>query len=1055
MPSIHFSINNPLLVNLSLVIVMVMGVLAWYSLPQEIFPTIELDMVSINTTYEGASPAEVEQQVSLPIEEKFEDSQDIDYISSTSSEGNSSVYIKLKPGSDVDDFMSEARTLLDSVGDLPELADEPELLRLRARFPVITLTLYGSISHAELYRLAEDVRHQMQQIQGVANVGMAGNREWELWVVVDPHELAALNISLDRIMLSLRNNLRDQPGGSIKSSEGDIRLRGKGVAPEPALIEDIVLLTNANGGQLKLRDIATVSRRFEEAQTYARFNGKPSVNLTVTKTSGASTIEVSRRVHELGDELKRSLPESVYIGLHTDMSAYVKTRLNVVKSSGLVGLVLVLLSLYLLLNFRVALITALGIPVSFLFAIILLYYLDYTINMVSLFAFLIVLGMIVDDAIIVTENVYRHMEMGEDNISAAIKGASEVFWPVVVSTFTTIAAFLPMFSIGSTLGEFIKVIPVVVCCALLGSLLEAFVVLPSHAAHFLKLQKTRSWINWKLLLDRYGEMLRWSVMNRYTVSSLSVAMLIIALAYAYTRLPYEQFGDVEIGQFFVNIEAPNTYSLEDSLALSKKLESVVLDTIREDELQTLLTNVGYSIIDPQRSKRGSNVIQLIIDLKKTVAEGFIDKWVAPIVSLNFSNHGTRVRSTTDIINAIRQEFQQFSGIKRMSILRPQGGPAGDDIEIGIASSDINVMQAKADEIRDYLRRMPGVKDVQHDQEPGKLEYKYRLNDRGKRLGLSQSQLADVVRTGFLGNEVVYVTSHDKRIPVRLIFPETMRQQSSSLAELPIVLADGRTVYLGDVAEISIGRGLNQIRRRDNRRMAKITAEVDSSITTPLVVTRQISKEFSPNTVNAGYSLLFMGEKKDADEAFSGMYDALLISAIIIFFMLTALFKSLLDPIVVMVAIPFGMIGVVIGHAIFGYNLQFLSIVGMLALSGIIVNDSLILIDFIKKKRAEGLDRIHAVVEAGKVRARPIVLTTITTFLGVSPLIFFSTGQTKFLAPMAVSLGFGLVFATGLILLALPCFYLIADDFSVRFYRMFGKVLTEDKQSIAASYKKTE
>jgi len=331
MLGIRFSINNPLLVNLSLIIVIVIGVIAWYSLPQEIFPTIELDMISINTTYEGASPAEVEQQVSLPIEEEFEDSQDIDYISSTSSEGNSSVYIKLKPGSDVDDFMAYARTLLDSVGDLPELADKPELLRLRTRFPVITLTLYGGISHAEMYRLAEDVRHQMQQIPGVANVSMAGNRQWELWVVVDPHELAALNISLDRIMLSLRNNLRDQPGGSIKSSEGDIRLRGKGVAPEPAFIEDIVLLTNANGGQLKLRDIAKVSRRFEEAQTYARFNGKPSVNLIVTKTSEASTIEVSRRVHELREELKRSLPESVMIGLHTDMSTYVKTRLNVVK----------------------------------------------------------------------------------------------------------------------------------------------------------------------------------------------------------------------------------------------------------------------------------------------------------------------------------------------------------------------------------------------------------------------------------------------------------------------------------------------------------------------------------------------------------------------------------------------------------------------------------------------------------------------------------------------------------------------------------------------------
>lgn len=1039
MSIIQFSLRNPLLVNLSLILLCIIGVLAWKKLPQEIFPVVDLDMISIVTEFEGASPAEVEQQVTIPIEEEFEDSQDIDFISSINKESFSSIFIKLKPGANVDDFIRDTRTILDRVDDLPDTAKEPELNRIRTRFPVITLTLYGDLSKGDLYEYAELARRRMQQVEGVASVGMAGEREWEIWVEIDPHELAALQIPLLQINAALRNNLVDQPGGSIKSNEGDIRLRGKGVEPDPEAIKQIVLRTNANGGELRLGDVARVIRRFEEPQTYARFNGKPSVNLTVTKTADASTIRISEAIRAMSKELDREFPGSINVGYHTDMSVYVETRLNLVKSSGMIGLVLVLLSLYLLLNFRAAAITAFGIPVAFLFAVICLYYFDYTINMVSLFAFLIVLGMIVDDAIIVTENIYRHMEEGMAPAEAAALGSREVVGPVVVSTLTTIAAFLPMFAIGGILGEFIKVIPVVVCCALIGSLIEAFAVLPSHASELLRVEKKKPKFDWKPLLEKYGRLLRWSAINRYFFAVLSICVMLISLSYAATRFPFQLFGDVEIGQFFLNIETPNTYSLEDSLELAEQLEGRINDIMSDDELRTLLTNVGISIIDFNRNKTGSNIIQFVVDLEKPVPESFIEKWITPIVSMDFGVTGVRERTADAIINEIREDFVRIPGVDRLSILKPNAGPAGDDIELGIVSSDLALLQKMATEISDYMKRIPGVNDVVHDQDPGKLEYKYQLNERGKRLGLTQNELASAVRSGYLGNEIVHVTWNEKRIPVRVIYPENLREQSTSLKNLPIILETGETVYLADVADIGIGRGLNQIRRRDTQRMAKITADVDSNITTPSEVTRQIQQTFgTPEGYGEGYSLLFLGEKKRAEDSFSGMNQALLIALVVIFFMLTALFKSLLDPLVVMFAIPFGFIGVVIGHAVFEYNLQFLSAVGMLALSGIIVNDSLIMVDFIKRRRREGMDRIDAVVSAGMVRARPILLTTITTFLGVSPLIFFATGQTAFLSPMAVSLGFGLLFATMLILLTLPCFYLIADDIRVRFFDFFKK-----------------
>ncbi|MEJ2394390.1 MAG: efflux RND transporter permease subunit [Candidatus Thiodiazotropha sp.] len=1024
---IDFSIRNPLVVNLLLVIVLLAGVLSWYAMPQEMFPVVEQDKVSIKTLFEGASPDEVERQVSLPIEQELEGLADIDVISSTSNEGLSSILIDLKSGSDVDDFMRKVRTALDQVDDLPLEAEEPELARLETRFPVISVSLFGAIARGELYAIAEDIEDELVQLPGVASVGVAGDREWEVWVEVDPQVLAARQVSLNQIALALRENLRDLPGGTLKSSGGDIRLRGMGVPPDPEQMAAIVLRSNDNGGQLRLGDLARVDLRLEETQTLGRFNGKPSVNLTINKTGQASTIEVAKLVRDFVDKRQQSLPAGVKLGLFSDLSVYVKNRLETVKSSGIVGLTLVLLSLYLMLNFRVAFITALGIPVSFLVAVITLYMLGYSINMVSLFAFLIALGLIVDDAIIVNENIYRHLEMGETPGGAALLGTKEVYWPVVASTTTTIAAFMPMFAIGGTMGAFISVIPVVVSASLLGSLLEAFGVLPSHAKEYLRTARQRKTgrIDWSALNRRYTQLLRKSLDYRYPVAMLSIGILAIAIAFAVTRIPFLLFGHVDVGQFFVNVEAPSTYSIEDASRLADKLEQTMMETLSDDELDTLLTNVGVMFIDFHRIKMGSRYIQMIVDLKKQKPKGFIERWISPLVSLQFRWEGSRERDSKAVINEVREKLQQIPGIQRLSILRPQGGPAGADVEIGLLGESVDRLSDQAEVMRAFIARMPGVADARHDMDPGKLEYRYELNERGRQLGLTQNDLADAVRTGFLGLKLAYVSWRDKRIPVRLIYNDELRHDAGALNRLPITLDDGRTVYLGDVATIGEARGYNSINRRNLHRLATITAEVDANIITPNDVLDRVKQEFA--TLPEGQRLIFLGEKKKAEESMAGMKRAMIIALAIIFFILAALFKSLLDPLVVMFAIPFGAIGVIFGHILFGYHLQFLSLIGFLALTGIVVNDSLILIDFAKRLRHKGWERKDALVEAGRVRIRPILLTSATTFLGISPLIFFATGQTAFLSPMAVSLGFGLLFATLLILLALPCFYLIADD----------------------------
>ncbi len=1029
MPVVRYAIDNPLITNLMLVLVFIAGVLSWFSMPQEMFPVIELDRISIVTEYEGAAPVEVERQVTVPIEEELDSLADVDTVLSTSSEGLSNILIKLKPGSDVDEVLDDVRSLMDRIIDLPAEAEEPQVRRVETRFPVISMAVYGDVSPEVLYDTADDIKRRLLAIPGVASAQPAGVREWELWVEVDPNRLAVYRVTLDEVANALRQNLTDLPGGSIKAREGDILLRGVGLNPDPAHVKELPIRRNASGGVLRLGEVADVSVRFEEARSVGRYNGQPSANITVTKTPDSSTIEVSNRVRELSEQLRAELPPSIKTGVFSDLSIYVKNRLNTVKSSGVVGLVLVLLSLYLFLNFRVALITAMGIPVAFLIAVIGMNYLGHTINMVSLFAFLIALGMIVDDAIIVTENIYRHMEMGKAPRDAALIGTREVMGPVIASTATTIAAFLPVFAIGGTMGAFVAVIPVVVSCALLGSLWEAFAVLPSHATEMLKIKdESQRSGKWEALLTRYGTALRWAVMNRYFVAVLTVGALVIFMIIAATRVPFQLFGHVETGQFFVNVEAPNTYSLEDSVEMAARLEKVFNEVIEEQELESLLTNVGVTFIDFNTIRFGSKYIQFMVDLKRQRPQGFIETWITPVVSLTFSWEGERERDTEIIINLLRERLQQEPGIQRLLILRPQGGPAGADVEVGVAGKEIKRLLEYGDELSDFLKTTPGVYDVRIDMEEGKLEYQYIINERGRQLGLTQLQLANAVRRGFQGQEVAYVNWGSERIPVRLIYNAAMREQAERLERLPVVLADGRMMILGDVADIKIGRSVEAIKHRDMDRLVTVTAEVDSNVTTGLAVSKLIETRFASMEKEApGYSLVFLGEKREASESMQDMMRALVIALSVIFFILAVLFRSLFDPFVVMFAIPFGLIGVVVGHIVLGEHLQFLSMLGFLALSGIVVNDSLILIEFAKRLRSEGWERLDAVVEAGRVRMRPILLTSITTFLGVSPLIFFATGQAAFLSPMAISLGFGLLFATILILLALPCFYLIADD----------------------------
>ena len=1053
---VEYFIKNPIITNFLLLSVVVVGILSWRAMPQEMFPVIESDTISIDTEYEGAPPVEVERQLTIPIEDEVDDISEIDELQSVSLEGISRIYLDLKPGVDVEEVVRSVEIEVDSIEDLPLDIETPRISRRKSNFPVISVSVYGDVSEAELIRASEIVKQAIQKVEGVGGVNIAGERDTEVWVVVDPYDIAAKEVSLEEIRNALAENLGDRPGGSLSALEGDIQLRGMSVADNVQAVKDIAIRTNRDGGQLRVGDIADVEMTLETVQTQGRFSGLQSLNLVITKDVRASTNDIAAEVRRLiKEEIPALLPAAIQVGYHNDFSVYIDTRLKTVFSSGLIGLVLLLGSLYLLLNFRVALITAFGIPISFLVAVISIYYLGFTINMVSLFAFLIALGMIVDDAIIVTENIHHYVEEGMPVRQAALRGTREIVAPVLAATLTTVIAFLPLLAIGGRMGEFVKVIPVVVSAALIGSLLEAFFVLPSHANLFLK-ARTRlkslsvgaaavgssvspsaddkqGFVDWKKLLKPYENYLRWGLRNRYFVFVAASCVLVLALIILTTRIPFQLFGHIEVDEFFVNIEAPSNYSIEETEELSTLVEKEIYTVFdgHEYELKTMLSNIGVLLSGrggSRQSKVGDNYFQFVVSLNKQEPQTFVERFIVPLVSFKFDEQGSRKRNVEEIIVLIRERVSGMSGVKRFSIVRPEAGPAGADIEISIAGSDLERLQDRAEEMIDYLRGIVGVYDVQHDMDRGKLEVRYQLNERGQRLGLTQRQVADALRTGYLGVKAVYVNWGDERYPVRVIFDEEIRNDSNRLMQLPLTLADGRVVYLNEVATIKLDRSFNRLTRLDGRRIVTITGEVDSEELTPFQVYGQVGRQFGPLYDQLPeYDMVFRGAKKRADDSFRGIRVAGIVAVMGIFLILLVLFRTLREPALILLTVPFGFIGVIIGHALLGYNLQFVSIVGLVALSGIIVNDSLIMLNQVKKHREQGYSCEEAVVSASYRRARPIILTTITTFLGVSPLIFFATGQTKFLSPMAISLGFGLVFATVLILTVLPCLYMITED----------------------------
>ncbi len=1014
---IEFSVRNPVTVNLLTLFVLGAGIATYFRMHRELFPEFSRQAVQITTQFTGASPEEVENLITAKIEEEMTDLDELDEMLSISQEGRSEILLKFQPETDMNRALNDVRAALDDVTDLPGEADDPQVREVKSTFPVITVSLAADIDEATLRDMAKDLRDELRRIPGVATVRILGIREQQIWVEVDPARLEQYGMSLDDVRAAIAAHNQNVPGGTLKTPRGEILVRTLGEAAGAEEVERIILRSVATGTPLTVADLAIVHETFEEPTTIGRWGGRAAINLVVIKERTGDAIDIAASVRALVEEVRDRLPETVTIGVYNDFSVFIRNRLNTLRLSGAIGLTIVLITLWVFMRARIAFLTGLGIPFAMLGGIVLMSLYGISLNMISLFSLILVLGLLVDDAIVVTENVYRYVEQGMDPRQAAMQGTAEVAWPVVATVTTTIAAFLPLLLIPGTMGVFLAPIPVVVTFALLASLLQALVVLPSHLSDVITpayaQRVRRREVGWLTRARSvYGTLLAIAVKWRYVTAVLLLCFTILLGTTAWYRIPFVLFREFESSQFMINLETSSAAKIEDTLEVAKRAEQVVLN-LPPEELRSVATNVGITFLDVHRAEWGPNLGQLLVELEED-----------------------RRRTVDAVIADLRGGMADIPGITKIQFLKTQTGPGGPAIEARIVGAEIPVLRRLADEVKGFLRGIPGVRDVRDDFTEGKEELQITLLPEARALGLNLGQIARQVQQAFLGVEASTIQRRDEDVPIVVRFPQAARRSLETVAGMKITLPSGEKVFLRDVARLESAIGTSKIRRDDQKRTITVLADVITREANAFQVAQRLKREFADvGRSFPGYRVVIKGERQEAEESLAAMPQVSLIALLLIYFLLGSLFKSFIQPLIVMAAIPFALDGVVIGHLIMGEPLSFLSTMGLVALSGVVVNDSLILVDFINRARKEGTPRDEAILKSGVARLRPVLLTTVTTVGSLVPLAFFASGQAKFLSPMAISVVWGLSFATILTLILVPCLYAMLDDLEALLRRL--------------------
>lgn len=1030
---VRWSVRNRVAANILMVVLLVGGLFALMRMRREMFPEFSLGMINITVPYPGAAPEEVEEGINIKIEEKIHSIDGVRKIYSTAQEGRGLITVELR--SDVRDaqkVLDEIKSEIDRIETFPEEAEEPVITEFTFRDPAIRVALFGEADEDVLRRLGEKVRDEIAALPVVSQVDLAGVREREISVEVAEEELRAYGLTLEAVAEAVRRGSLDLPAGTIKAEGSEILIRAKGQRYTGREFEGIPLLTLPDGTVIRLGQVARVTEGFQDVDLEARFQGKPAVTIGVYKTGSEDILEITEAVKDYVARKRSELPPQIGIATYGDFSVMVQGRIRLLVNNGIMGFFLVAGALWLFLELRLAFWVAMGIPVSMLGAMILLVGTDQTINMISLFAFIMTLGIVVDDATVVGENVWRHRGMKKSPEDAVTDGAVEVGGPVVMSVLTTIVAFVPMLFVSGIMGKFIAVMPFAVIIILAFSLFEALLILPAHLAQTLenpartgrlgrrlrgRIDRGIEWFIQKL----YRPVLIRAAVNRYFTMSLAGAMLIASVGLiAGGRVPFVIFPKSDSDFVIAKVTFPEGTPAAVTGAAVSRLEAAL------DKVNTKLTPPGAGPEEHFVQRVYSSIGQPAFDDKSgPLALG------GNVGGLYLELLGSERRTVTsdEFLKLWRAEVGEIAGAEEVTFQVPEGGPPGNPIEVQLIGDDLPTLELAAEAFKAKIREFAGTFDVTDDFRPGKPEIRVEARPEAYPLGVTQQDLARRVRGSYYGIEAVRIQRGRDDIKVMVRYPEEERRTLASLDEIRIRTAAGAEVPFSEVAEVSPGRAYSQIRRVDRRRVINVTSDLDENVANAREIIQALQRDYVPRfreqfpTVDVS----FEGQEQQTRESVGSLINGFAYAALVMFALLAIQFRSYWQPVIIMVAIPIGIVGAIVGHLIMGLPITLMSLFGFVALAGIVVNDSIVLISFINNAVEEGMAPFEAAVQSGLQRFRAVILTSTTTIAGLLPIAFEKDFQAQFIIPMAVSISFGLLFATVLVLLVVPALYLIVYD----------------------------
>ena len=1043
-------LRNPVFANVLMILILLCGFVGARIMVREIFPRFSFDLVAVAVPYPGADPDEVEEGICLKLEGALEGIDGVRRVTTTANEGTGSALVECDDNADVHEVRNDVKNAVDAIITFPRDAEKPIVREVKARSDVLAVALWGDLPESQLRELARGIREELLGLDEVSQVSISGIRDYEISVQVSEESLRRYGLTFAAVSRAVSRGSLNLPAGSIRTEGEEIRLRAFGRRYVAADYGDIAVLTRADGTVVRLGQIAAIRDSFsEDSRVRALFNGERAVSIDVLKTDDEDSIRIAAAVETFLARKSAELPDTVHLTKWRDNSRLVQDRLSMLLRNGRIGLLLVFLSLWLFLDLRLSFWVAMGIPISVGGGLALMAATGESLNMLSLFGLIMVLGLIVDDAIVVGEAVYVHRRQGEEAAAAAVAGTAEVAWPVVAAVVTTVVAFVPLFFVSGIMGKFIRHIPLPVVAALSVSLVEALLILPVHLRHLPDMRTGRKrpwWLAMSVVRRCFSGGLEWTVEHvygpamdrvlrwRYVAVAVSIAVLAVTFGLIQGGIvKYVLFPETDTDFLRATIELPTGTPLAETRAVADQLQAAwrrVEAAVEVPEGKSL-TKAVYALLGATIGRggeqAGDHLLQIYVELLATEER-----------QIHYRKLARRWRDEAGpIANALATEFAA-----------PEHGPGGKALEIQMLSADQDELLAASRQLAGKLESLDGVYDVQLDHRPGKRELRVSLRPEASPLGLTLADVAQQLRQGFYGDEALRLQRGRDDVKVKVRYPlEGGRDTLGEFERVRIRTGAGAEVPLGTVARIEMAEGFTTIRRQDRKRVVTVSADVDRSRANAQEITVDLERRYLPGLTSrySGLSYSTEGQAQRSRESLASLQIGFPLAMFGIYLILATIFRSYVQPLVIMISIPFGLIGAVYGHLIVGavksfewgmswgdvarsgMPLTMLSLFGMVALAGIVVNDAIVLVEAVNVRLSEGMPLFVALREGGKRRFRAIFLTTLTTFAGLTPIILEKSMQAQFLVPMAISIAFGVLFATLLTLLVIPCLLGVVND----------------------------